>query len=135
MAADIPVAAWAPRGSDAAVQAIVDTLAAHPGAPAVLLANHGLLAFGADILAVAGLVLAMEEAAEATLRAAAIGGAQPFPPGALAEVRAAGALRGPWRRICGPAGTIDPGGRDRCGRMRASADRGREEPRVTRRRP
>jgi len=30
----------------------------------------------------------MEEAAEATLRAAAIGGAQPFPPGALAEVRA-----------------------------------------------
>lgn len=88
VAADIPVAAWAPHGSDAAVQAIVDTVAAHPGTPAVLLANHGLLAFGADIAAVPGLVLAMEEAAEATLRAAAIGGALPFPPGALAEVRA-----------------------------------------------
>lgn len=84
---DIPVADWAPRGSDESVRAIVRTLEAHPGIPAVLLANHGLLAFGQDILGAAHLVIAMEEAAELTLEAQTLGGVQPFPPGALEQVR------------------------------------------------
>src|SRR6266851_3808766 len=55
--------------------------------PAVLLANHGLLAFGRDPLAAAMVIIAMEEAAEMTLRARTIGGEQPFPAGALERER------------------------------------------------
>ena len=60
----------------------------HPSTSAVLLANHGLLAFAADPMAAARLVVAIEEAAEAELAAAAIGGAVDFPDGALDAVRA-----------------------------------------------
>lgn len=88
VAEDIPVAAWGPRGSEESIRAIRETLQAHPGAPAVLLANHGLLAFGKDIGATAQLIVAMEEAAEMTLGAVTVGGAQPFPEGALEQVRA-----------------------------------------------
>ena len=88
VADDIPVAAWGPRGSEESIRAIRETLQAHPGVPAVLLANHGLLAFGTDIGATAQLIVAMEEAAEMTLGAAPLGGAQPFPEGALEHVRA-----------------------------------------------
>jgi len=85
---DIPVAAWGPRGSEESVRAIVETVHAHPGIPAVLLANHGLLAFSSDIMATAQLVVAMEEGAETTLDAVPLGGAKPFPEGALEQVRA-----------------------------------------------
>lgn len=85
---DIPVAAWAPRGSPESAAFIVEQISAHPNAPAVLLANHGLLAFGANPLAAAQLIVAMEEAAELTLGAQALGGAQPFPVGALERERA-----------------------------------------------
>jgi L-fuculose-phosphate aldolase len=88
VAEDIPVAAWGPRGSEESIRAIRETLQAHPSVPAVLLANHGLLAFGKDIGATAQLIVAMEEAAEMTLGAASVGGAQPFPEGALEQVRA-----------------------------------------------
>ncbi|MHB8621661.1 MAG: class II aldolase/adducin family protein [Chloroflexota bacterium] len=75
---DIPVAAWGPRGSQESISNIVDTLSAHRGTPAVLLANHGVLAFGPDIATAARLVIAMEEAADMSLAAMALGGAQPF---------------------------------------------------------
>ena len=85
---DIPVAAWAPRGSQESVGNIVAQLQAHPDTPAVLLANHGLLAFGATPLDVAYLIIAMEEAAEMTIDAQALGpGAQPLPDGALERER------------------------------------------------
>jgi L-ribulose-5-phosphate 4-epimerase len=84
---DIPVADWAPRGSPEAVNYIVEQLERHPTVPAVLLANHGLLAFGRDPLAAAMVIIAMEEAAEMTLRARTIGGEQPFPAGALERER------------------------------------------------
>lgn len=84
---DIPVADWAPRGSREAVSYIVEQLKKHPTVPAVLLANHGLLAFGSDPLTTAQLIIIMEEAAQLTLDARAIGGAQPFPPGALEQER------------------------------------------------
>lgn len=85
---DIPVAAWAPRGSKESAAHIIEQITAHPNAPAVLLANHGVLAFGADPLAAAYLIVAMEEAAELTLGAQQLGpGAQPFPAGALERER------------------------------------------------
>jgi len=84
----VPVVAWGPRGSDVSVRGIAAALEAHPTTSAVLLANHGLLAFAADPPAAARLVVAVEEAAEAELAAAAIGGAVDFPPGALDAVRA-----------------------------------------------
>jgi L-ribulose-5-phosphate 4-epimerase len=79
----IPVASWAPRGSQEAVAYIVEQLRQHPTVPAVLLANHGLLAFSRDILATAQLIIIIEEAAQLTLDARMIGGEQPFPPDAL----------------------------------------------------
>jgi L-fuculose-phosphate aldolase len=88
VAEDIPVAAWGPRGSAASVTNIRDTLQTHPGTRAVLLANHGLLAFGADVAEAARIVIAMEEAALMTREAEPLGGAKPFPPGALEQVRA-----------------------------------------------
>lgn len=84
---DVPVAAWAPRGSRDAVNYIVEQVRAHPTVPAVLLANHGVLAFGNDPLATAQLIIIMEEAAEMTLDARKLGGEQAFPPGALERER------------------------------------------------
>lgn len=84
----VPVVAWGPRGSDVSVRGIAATLTDHPTTSAVLLANHGLLAFAADPLATARLVVAIEESAEAELAAEAIGGAVDFPAGALDAVQA-----------------------------------------------
>ncbi|HLX59418.1 MAG TPA: class II aldolase/adducin family protein [Ktedonobacteraceae bacterium] len=84
---DIPVADWAPRGSRESVTNILDQLRQHPDAPAVLLANHGLLAFGPDALMTAFLIISMEEAAEMTLQARKLGGEQGFPAGALEKER------------------------------------------------
>jgi L-ribulose-5-phosphate 4-epimerase len=83
----IPVVPWGPRGSDVSVRGIATALAAAPTTNAVLLANHGLLAFGADPMAAARLVIAIEDSAEVELAAARIGGGVEFPPGALEAVR------------------------------------------------
>jgi L-ribulose-5-phosphate 4-epimerase len=85
---DIPVAPWGPRGSRESIAHIEQALTEHPDALAVLLANHGLLAFGKDQAAAAHLIISMEEAAEMMLLAERIGGSQPFPAGALEQVRA-----------------------------------------------
>jgi L-ribulose-5-phosphate 4-epimerase len=84
---DIPVADWAPRGSRESVANIVEQLEQHPTISAVLLANHGLLAFGRDALSTVFLIITMEEAAELTLRARALGGEKGFPAGALERER------------------------------------------------
>lgn len=76
---EVPVAPWAPRGSDAFVRGIFDSLSRHGTTLALLLANHGLLAFCPSPTAAAKLVITLEEAAEAELRASAIGGARDFP--------------------------------------------------------
>jgi L-ribulose-5-phosphate 4-epimerase len=84
---DIPVADWAPRGSRESVANIVEQLQRHPTVPAVLLANHGLLAFSRDPLSTAQLIIIMEEAAELTLDARALGGEKPLPADALERER------------------------------------------------
>ncbi|HET9092038.1 MAG TPA: class II aldolase/adducin family protein [Acidimicrobiales bacterium] len=73
----VPVAAYGPRGSEQAVANI--RAAVRPGVPAVLLANHGVLVFHRTpelAIMVGGVV---EEAAEAGIHAAAIGGAVELP--------------------------------------------------------
>lgn len=84
---DIPVAEWAPRGSAEAVANIVAQLREHPAVPAVLLGNHGLLAFAPTAATAAQLIVIMEEAAEMLLDAGALGGAKPFPADALERER------------------------------------------------
>lgn len=84
---DVPVAPWGPRGSAESVRFIEEAVGNNPGTMAVLLANHGLLAFGIDAPAAARAIIAMEEAAAMTLAAAPIGGAKPFPAGALKQIQ------------------------------------------------
>jgi L-ribulose-5-phosphate 4-epimerase len=84
---DIPVADWAPRGSQESVANIGKQLERHPLVPAVLLGNHGLLAFGRDPLYAAMVIISMEEAAEMTLAARTLGGEKSFPADALERER------------------------------------------------
>jgi L-fuculose-phosphate aldolase len=77
LAAGVPVAGYAPRGSEQAVANIRS--AASPGTPAVLLANHGILLFHRTpdlAIMVAGVI---EEAAQAGINAIGLGGAVPIP--------------------------------------------------------
>lgn len=83
---EVPVVAWAPRGSDASTMGIVAALDRHPTTLAVLLANHGVLAFASSASGAATVLVAFEEAAAAELRAAALGGGRDFPKGALESV-------------------------------------------------
>jgi L-fuculose-phosphate aldolase len=80
----IPVAAYAARGSDAAVRNIVSALQASPGQQAVLLANHGILAFGPDVISAQRTVVAVEETAQLAVLASTIG-----TPRALSQQEAA----------------------------------------------
>lgn len=84
---DIPVADWAPRGSQESVANIVKQIEQHPTVPAVLLGNHGLLAFGRDALHAAMIIISMEEAAEMTLDARTLGGEKSLPADALERER------------------------------------------------
>jgi L-ribulose-5-phosphate 4-epimerase len=83
----VPVAAYGPRGSD---QAIANIRAAiTTGVPAVLLANHGVLVFhrSPDLAILVGGIV--EEAAQAAINAAGIGGPVEIPE----ELRAAALQR------------------------------------------
>lgn len=82
----VPVVPWAPRGSDRSVEGIVEAIERTPGTRAVLLANHGVLAFADSVTATADLIVALEEAAAAELAGQALGGTRDFPPQALEEV-------------------------------------------------
>jgi ribulose-5-phosphate 4-epimerase/fuculose-1-phosphate aldolase len=81
--APVLVAAWAPRGSPASVQNIVELLERDPATIAVLLQNHGVLVGGSTPIETARRVQGVEENAELVLRAAAIGGAQPMAADAM----------------------------------------------------
>ncbi|HEY6469565.1 MAG TPA: class II aldolase/adducin family protein [Candidatus Dormibacteraeota bacterium] len=77
LASGVPVTEYGPRGSDLAVANIRSAIA--PGVPAVLLANHGVLVFHRTpelAITVGGVV---EEAAQAGINAAGIGGPVEIP--------------------------------------------------------
>ena len=83
----VPVAGYGPRGSAEAIANI--RAAARPGVPAVLLANHGVLVFHRtpDLAILVGGV--DEEAAQASINAAALGGPVEIAP----DLRAAALQR------------------------------------------
>jgi L-fuculose-phosphate aldolase len=83
----VPVAGYGPRGSAEAVANIRSAVI--PGVPAVLLANHGVLIFHRtpDLAILVGSVV--EEAAQAGLNAAGLGGPVEIPP----DLRAAALQR------------------------------------------
>ena len=87
LATGVPVAGYGPRGSAEAVASIRASVI--PGVPAVLLANHGVLVFHRTpdlAIMVCGIV---EEAAQAGINAASLGGPVEIP----AEFRAAALQR------------------------------------------
>ncbi len=87
LADGVPVAAYGPRGSEHAIANI--RAAARHGGPAVLLANHGVLVFHRTpelAILIGGVV---EEAAQASVNAQALGG----PIGIPADLRAAALQR------------------------------------------
>jgi ribulose-5-phosphate 4-epimerase/fuculose-1-phosphate aldolase len=84
--APIPVVPWAPRGSRDSVEGILREAAR--GGQAVLLANHGVLVWGATPTQALGLMARLEEAATLTLRANLLGGARPLDERAIEEVEA-----------------------------------------------
>ena len=63
---EIPVSPPAARDDAGPV---IATLRAHPKAPALLIGNHGLLAWGADVPSATRMVLSLEEAARFALEA------------------------------------------------------------------
>jgi L-fuculose-phosphate aldolase len=86
----VPVAAYGPRGSEAAVANI--RRAVRPGSHAVLLANHGVLVFHrtAELAVMVGGIV--EEAAQASINAQALGGPVEIP----ADMRAAALQAERW---------------------------------------
>lgn len=67
----VPVAAYAPRGSEESVGNIVAAI--DDRARAVLLQNHGILTFAGDVVAAARVLTVLEEAAELGVYAAGLG--------------------------------------------------------------
>ncbi len=81
MTETIPLAAYAPRGSDESVDNIAAALSKSTSTlGAVILGNHGLLAFGPDALEAARANNVVEESAQIATYASVLGGAKPIPP-------------------------------------------------------
>lgn len=76
---DVPVVPWAPRSSPRLVASIRDVLATIPATHAILLGNHGVLAFGKSLADGARLLTALEECAQSEILAANIGGGRALP--------------------------------------------------------
>ena len=76
----VPLAKYGPRGSSQSIDNIANALRATAKTKAVLLENHGVLAFGADPAAAARANLIVEEAAQMAIFAEVLGGAKPIAP-------------------------------------------------------
>jgi L-fuculose-phosphate aldolase len=76
----VPLAHYGPRGSEESVANIATALQAAKRTKAVLLENHGVLAFGADPAAAARANLIVEEAAQMAIFAEVLGGAKLISP-------------------------------------------------------
>ena len=74
----VPVAPYGKRGEPASIKAIEETMAKHPKTLAMILANHGVLAFGHDTKHMVRVMIAFEEAARVAVIAQSIGGAVEF---------------------------------------------------------
>ena len=76
----VPLAHYGPHGSRMALANIAAALVSREHIRAVLLENHGILAFGPDPMGAARTVLVLEEAARLALYAEGLGGARIIPP-------------------------------------------------------
>ena len=76
----VPLAGYGPRGSKESVTNIAAALQEAKSTKAVLLENHGVLAFGADPAAAARANLIVEEASQMAIFAEVLGGAKLIPP-------------------------------------------------------
>ncbi|POB12254.1 class II aldolase/adducin family protein [Sulfobacillus sp. hq2] len=83
----IPVVPWAPRGSRASVDSIIEIAQNHPGLPALMMANHGVLVFNDTPMRTASLLGTLDEAAELYIMAASLGGAKELPAQAIDQVK------------------------------------------------
>jgi len=79
MADGVPLAKYGPRGSGESISNIVTALNGTKNTKAVLLENHGVLAFGANPAAAARANLIVEEAAQMAIFAEVLGGAKNIP--------------------------------------------------------
>ncbi len=79
MSEGVPLAPYGPRGSQQSVENIAGVLRTYDKIRAVLLANHGVLAFGDSVTAAVRANMVVEESAEIVLRAHGVGGVQPIP--------------------------------------------------------
>ena len=75
----VPVARYGPRGSEESVNNIAEVLKAHQGIRALLLENHGVLAFAESVAGAVRVNMTVEESAEIMLYAQQLGGAKPLP--------------------------------------------------------
>ena len=80
MSDGVPLAKYGPRGSGESIANIVTALNGTKNTKAVLLENHGVLAFGANPAAAARANLIVEEAAQMAIYAEVLGGAKIIPP-------------------------------------------------------
>jgi len=76
----VPLARYGPRGSEESVSNIAAALQGAKSTKAVLLENHGVLAFGADPAAAARANLIVEESSQMAIFAEVLGGAKLIPP-------------------------------------------------------
>lgn len=75
----IPVARYGPRGSEASVANIAAVLREHPKASALLLEHHGVLVWGENVEQATRIAMALEEGAQVTLLASALGPLRAIP--------------------------------------------------------
>ena len=75
---DIPVTRFGERDNGDLVAQIAALLDEHPATRAVLLANHGVLAFHESVAQAADLLASINDAAAVFIHAQALGGAQPM---------------------------------------------------------
>jgi L-fuculose-phosphate aldolase len=87
MVEGVPLAAYGPRGSQQSVDNIETVLKAHEALRALLLENHGVLAFADSLAAAVRANQVVEEAAEIVLYANQAGGAKPIPPEMIVATR------------------------------------------------
>ena len=89
MAEGVPIASYGPRGSQQSVDNIEHVLNGVDNLRGILLENHGVLTFGADVPSAVDANLVMEECAEIILYAYSLGGPKEIP----VDMRVAAQLR------------------------------------------
>jgi L-fuculose-phosphate aldolase len=75
----VPLARYGPRGSQQSVDNIAQVLTGFEGIKALLLENHGVLAFGDSVAQAVRANMVVEESAEIVLYAHGLGGPKPIP--------------------------------------------------------